>query len=180
MKLLQIAALQALFGTIKSDAATFANNVQEALITCAYFAFKDGNTTPFNQLLAAVGNGTHIAGITRWIELVAGIGRVNKGVIILNKKVRDESGVIDEVTFQPFYDEMSKVMWLNAAPKQKAESVFDEADYVKRVVAKLTKEGYPKLAAMIKDTELAYAINARKEQEELEARVKAEAATQTE
>ena len=167
MKLYQNKDLQDLFGNIKADAASFAQKVHEALTSCAFYAFKDGNTTPFNQLLDAVGNGTHVKGITRWVELVARIGRVSNGVIVVNKKVRDESGVIDEATFKPFYDEMSKVMWLNATPKQKTESVFDEADYLKRVIAKLTKEGYPELARMVKDAELDYSINQRNAQQEI-------------
>ena len=144
--------------SIKTNAATFRTLVQEALIAAAFFAFKDGNVTPFNNIIEAAGNGTHIQGITMWVELCAGIGRVKKGVIVLNKKVRDESGVIDEATFAPFLEEMSKVSWFEIAGKQKPESVFDEGAYLKRVTKKLTDEGYTDLAEAIKQAELAWLV----------------------
>lgn len=143
---------------LRTDSKAFANLVQEMLVSAAFFAFKDGNCTPFNQMIEAVGPGTHLAGITRWIELVAGIGRVKEGKIVLNKKVREDSGVIDEKTFAPFEEEMRKVMWHDTTPRQKAESVFDEGSYMKRVLKKLTDQGFGDLADALKQAELAWLV----------------------
>jgi hypothetical protein len=143
---------------IKTSAVAFREKVQSALIACAFYAFKDGNVTPFNDLIAAAGNGTHIRGITMWIELCAGIGRVKEEKIVLNTKVRNQSGVISEESFAPFEQEMSKVKWYEIAGKQRQESVFDEGAYIERVAKKLTKEGYPDLAEAIKRTELSWLV----------------------
>jgi hypothetical protein len=169
--------LQGCFKKLSKHAGVFNKVVQDALLSCAYYAFKDGNTTPFDQLIAAVGPGVHVKAITRWIELVSGIGRVYKGAIVLNKKVRDMSGVIDLDTFKPFYDDMTQVMWFDAAGKQKMESVFDEGVYLKGVCTKLTKNGWAGLAEAIKQAELQYLVqaaasqrdDAEQQQHELEA-----------
>lgn len=147
---------------ISTTAGKLRDQVHLALIAAAYFAFKDGNTTPFNQIIASCGNAAHIKGITMWIELVSGIGRVEDEVIVLNKKVREQSGVIDEASFQQFADEMDKVKWYEVAGEQKPESVFDEGEYMKRVTKKLTKEGYSDLAEALKQTELKWLIARRK------------------
>jgi len=141
---------------IAKHSAAFNKMVQEMLVSAAYYAFTQGSTTEFNRLIAACGNGVHVKGITMWIELVAGIGRVHNGEIVLNKKIRDASGVIDYETFKPFEDEMRKIAWHEIAGTQKQESVFDEGSYMKRVITKLTKEGYAGLADVLKQAELQY------------------------
>lgn len=154
-----ITGFRAQLKTIKSGAEKFRGLVHDALIHAAYFAFKDGNTTPFNDLIEAVGNGTHIKGITMWVELVAGIGRVRDEKIVLNKKVMTQSGVIDLATFEPFKQEMEKApRWFEITGKQKPESVFDEGAYMKRVIKKLTEEGYADLADQLKQTELKWLV----------------------
>lgn len=162
--------LQGCIKKLQKHSSVFNKMVQEALISCAFYAFKDGNCTPFDQLIEAVGPGVHIKAITRWVELVAGIGRVYKGKIVLNKKVRDMSGVIDLETFRPFYDEMIQVKWYDAAGKQQLESVFDEGTFMKRVITKLTKEGYAGLAVAIQQAELQYLAGiaqAQRDEEEI-------------
>jgi hypothetical protein len=143
-------------GKIAKHSAIFNNMVQEMLISAAYYAFKEGSTTEFNRLITACGNGVHVKALTRWIELVSGIGRVLNNEIVLNKKVRDMSGVIDYETFKPFEAEMRKITWYDFSGEQKKESVFDEGAYMKRVIQKLTKEGYAGLAAEIQQAELKY------------------------
>lgn len=143
-------------GKIARHSAIFNNMVQEMLISAAFYAFTQGSTTEFNRLISACGNGVHVKGITMWIELIAGIGRVHNGEIVLNKKVRDMSGVVDYATFAPFEAEMRKVAWYEVAGEQKKESVFDEGAYMKRVIQKLTKEGYAGLAEAIQQAELQY------------------------
>lgn len=145
---------------IAKHSAVFNRMVQELLISAAFFAFKEGSTTEFNRLITACGNGVHLKAITMWVELISGIGRVYKGEIVLNKKVRDMSGVVDADTFAPFEKEMRQVNWWEVTGEQKAESVFDEGAYMKRVISKLTKEGYAGLAEALQQAELAYLAQA--------------------
>jgi len=158
MKIMTNDQLQGMFRKLTKHSAAFNNMVQDALLTCAYYGYKDGNTEPFNQLIGSVGPGVHLQHITRWIELVAGIGRVHKERIVLNKKVFEVAGVTNEETFQEHYDNMAPIMWHEAGGKQRAESVFDEGAYMKRVLKKLSAEGYAGLAAALKQAELAYLV----------------------
>ena len=158
MKIFTGEQLQGCFKKLNKHANVFNEMVQQALLSCSFYAFKDGNTTPFDQLIEAVGPGVHLEHITRWIELVAGIGRVYKGKIALNKKVREMSGVIDEATFEEYYADMSQVKWYEAGRKQQAVSVFDEGVYLNGVMKKLTKNGYAGLADALKQAELMYFV----------------------
>lgn len=145
---------------VAKHAAVFRNMVQEMLISSAFYAYKEGSTTEFNRLLSAVGEGTHKSSITRWIELVSGIGRVKGGQIVLNKKVRDESGVTDYASFQQYEDDMRAVNWWETEPEQRLESVFDEGAYMNRVYKKLISNGYAGLADALKQSELVYLAQA--------------------
>ena len=157
--------LYAGFAKLRKHSGIFRSMVQEMLVSCAYYAYKEGSTTEFNRLLESVGNGTHIKGITMWIELAAGIGRVKKGEIVLNKKVRDMSGVIDAKTFEPYEKEMRSINWWEIAGEQKAESVFDKGVYLNHVYKRLDKNGFPGLAEALKNAEIAYYATMTAEQE---------------
>lgn len=159
-------ALATSIKNISTNATKMREAVQEALVSAAYYAFKDGDTGPFNHILDAVGNGTHKKGITMWIEICAGIGRVKDGKIVLNKKVRGESAVTDEASFAEYEAEMRKVAWHEIAGVQKAESVFEATKYIDNVIKKLERENCLELANMIRQTELAYRIQLTKESED--------------
>lgn len=144
--------------SISTNAATFRADVQEALISASYYAFKDGDSGPLNRVLDAVGEGTRKKGITMWVELVAGICRVKEGKFVLNKKIRDQSGVINEATFAEFEEELRKVAWWEVAGKEKVASVFDTDKYMDSVLKKLEKEGQASLASDLRDALIAYHV----------------------
>ena len=156
MAILTSSKLDKAINDISKHSKAFRNMLQEVLISCAYYAFKEGSTTEFNRAIDAAGNGVHVKAITRWIELVSGIGRVYKGSIVLNKAVRDAAGVMDEATFAPYEAKMREVNWWDTAGEQKQESVFDESRYLNTVVKTLTAKGFAGLAAAVKQAELQY------------------------
>lgn len=146
---------------VRKNTAALRDSVQELLVTGAYYCLKDGDPGNLNRVLEAAQSlgALHVEGITRWVELAAGCARLHKGAFVLNKKVRDEAGIIDEATFAPHEAEMRKVAWYEIAGKQTPPSVFETGDYLKRVIAKLTKEGYADLADEIKQTELRWLLH---------------------
>ena len=144
--------------SIKNNAAKLREQIHEALVSATFYAYKDGNTTTLDQIVEAVGNGTHKRGITMWVELVAGIAHVKEGKFALNKKIRNESGVTDEATFASIEEEIRKVAWYEVAGEQKVESVFDADKYLDNVVKKLTRENQTELANMVKDLLISYHI----------------------
>lgn len=116
-------------------------NVQEALITACYFAFKDGNTTPLNAVLDAAthGKAVDVKRITMWVELHSGIARIKKEQFVLVKSKRDECVVTDEATFAEVEKLLRTVAWYDIMPKTKAKSVFDIEAFLESAVKQITK-----------------------------------------
>lgn len=131
---------------IKAARLKLQDKVQEALISATFYAAKDGNVEPFNQILDAVGNATHVKGITMWVELNAP-AIVREGKFTLNKTAKKEYAVENEDDFVQYEDELrAGVKWYEIAGKQKVESVFLPDSYLGKVADKFEKEGYADLA----------------------------------
>lgn len=162
--------LAASIKNIRTASAKLREQIQEALVTCAYFAMKDGNTEAFNQLLDAVGSATRIKGLTAWAETFAPVV-VRDGKFALNKTAKKSLDVKGEDDFTQYEVEMRKVNWWEIVEEEKAESIFDEAKYMERVIKKLITEGKTELAAAIKDAELAFRIKANAALYETEVRL---------
>lgn len=115
--------------------------VQDLLIYGCYKAFKDGNTTPLNAVLdmAVNSKAVDVRRVTRWVELHAGIARIKDEKFVLNKKVRDESGVTDEETFVQFETVLRSVAWYDIEGKTKAKSAFDIDAYLGTVIKQIEK-----------------------------------------
>lgn len=141
MSIMSSIKLSAQIRSIGANSKKVREQIQEALISCAYYAAKDGNTNPFNQLLAAVGTATRIKGLTAWGE-VYGFVQVKSGKFILNKTARKEANVTDEASFAEFEAVMrSSPMWFDIVPAETIASIFDASHYLSGVIAKLEKEG---------------------------------------
>lgn len=129
---------------VKANLSTVKATIQELLIYACFKAFKDGNTTPMNALLDTAVNSkaVDVKRLTKWVELHAGICRIKDEKFILNKKVRDESGVTDEKSFAPFEEHLRALPWYNIEGKPKAVSVWDVEDYLGSVYKTIEKHTY--------------------------------------
>ena len=118
-----------ILGMCRTHLTEYKANVQELLIMACYFAFKDGNTTPLNQILDMATNSKAIPveRITRWVELHAQIAFIKKEQFVLNKKHRDEhtSPVTDEASFAEVEKHLREVAWYDIMKKEVAKSAFD-------------------------------------------------------
>jgi hypothetical protein len=150
MTIMTSSQLRGAITTIRTNSTKLRETIHEALVSATYYAYKDGNAETYNQILEAVGNGTHKRGITLWVELVAGIAHVKEGKFALNKKVRNEAGIINEETFAAIEEEIRKVAWHEVAGEQKAKSVFDADKYLDGVIRKLERESSSELAELVK------------------------------
>jgi hypothetical protein len=126
------------------------NDVQELLYHAAYHALK-GNSDPLNFILedAKTSKAVHVKALTRWVEF-------NLPVVVREEKFRmakawNKSEVKNEEEFEgkPLADLKSAGKWWDAAPKQKAESVWSADSYLNSVIDNLTKHGRPDLAKAI-------------------------------
>lgn len=164
---MNIQKLSAQIKSINGNSSKLRTQIQEALISCAYHAVKDGQITPFNNLLKAVGTNTRIKGLTMWAEIY-GFVRMEKGAFVLNKSARKEAHVENELDFEQYETVMrSSPAWYDIAPKEKAESIFNPEVYLQHVIEKLNKEGEAKLVEAIQTAVALY--NLKVESEAVEA-----------
>lgn len=151
MSVMSTTKLSAQIRSIGGNSKKLREQIQEVLISCAYYAAKDGNTNPFNQLLNAVGTATRIKGLTTWAELY-GFVQVKHEKFILNKTARKDANVTDEASFAEFEAVMrSSPMWFEIVPAEKPASIFDASTYLSGVIAKLEKEDAKDLVPYIKE-----------------------------
>ena len=143
--------LAAQIRSIKGNSSKLKTQIQDTLISCAYYAAKDGQVTPFNQLLEAVGTSARIKGLTMWGE-VYGFVQVKQGKFVLNKTQRKEANITDEASFASFEATMRAApLWCDLVPKESTTSIFDASVYLDHVIAKLDKEGASTAKAFLMD-----------------------------
>ena len=140
--------------------------VQAALIAATYLCLKNsGGTTPFQQILDAVGNAAHRQGITAWVETFAPV-ILQKNKLLLNKtawKGLDIEGILAD--FDKFIAEsgMDQVLWYAIAEKQNTtESIWNYGTACDGLFKKLEKNGQPELAKEMRAAYDAFMVRAIK------------------
>lgn len=146
--------------TITGSKKAFRESVQQALVAATYLCLKhSGGTTPFQQILDAVGTTAHRQGITKWAETFAPVQLLNNK-IVLNKsayKLMDKDSAISD--FAAFIEEsgMMETYWDEIAKDEnKTVSVFNLDTTLENFLKKLDKNGLPGLAIAIREAEQAY------------------------
>lgn len=158
-------------GKIKSIAASTSKmreDVQDALIAATYLCLKNsGGTTPFQQILDAVGTAAHRQGITEWAETFAPV-ILREGKLVLNKTAYKELDVeLAVMDFDKFIAEsgMDQVKWYEIAKEKNAtESVWNFGGACDSLFKKLEKNGMPELAKEMRATYDAYMARATREE----------------
>ena len=156
-------------GKIKSITASTARmreEVQSALIAATYLCLKNsGGTTPFQQILDAVGTAAHRQGITQWVETFAPV-LLQKDKLLLNKtawKELDIEGILAD--FDKFIAEsgMDEVKWYAIAAKSNTtESIWNFGTACDGLFKKLEKNGMPDLAKEMRASYDAFMVKAIK------------------
>lgn len=155
---------------IKSIAASTSKmreDVQSALIAATYLCLKNSNgTTPFQQILDAVGTAAHRQGITEWAETFAPV-MLRDGKIVGNKtayKAMDIEGILAD--FDKFIAEsgMDQVKWYEIAKeKNTTETVWNFGGACDSLFKKLEKNGMPDLAKQLRAEYDAFMVKATRE-----------------
>jgi hypothetical protein len=150
MAIMSSSKLSVSIKSINGNSTKLRDAIQEALISCAYYAIKDGNTNPFNDLLKAVGTNTRIKGLALWAE-TWGCVLVKNESFVINKTARGKMSVSNEQDFEAFEVAMrSELAWYAMVPKEPVKSEFDAEVYINNVLTKLDKEGEVALVEAIK------------------------------
>lgn len=150
---------------IKSIAASTSKmreDVQDALIAATYLCLKNsGGTTPFQQILDAVGTAAHRQGITEWAETFAPV-ILREGKLVLNKTAYKELDVeLAVLDFDKFIAEscMVQVKWYEIAKeKNSVESAWNFSGACDSLFKKLEKNGLPEMAKDLRTAYTAYLL----------------------
>lgn len=130
-----------LMGLVRTHLTEYKANVQQLLVMACYFAYKDGNTTPLNQILDMAVNSKAIPveRITRWVELHAQIAFIKKEQFALNKKQRESVAVTNEESFKDVEKHLMEVSWYDIMKKEVAKSAFDVEAKAEAFIKQLEK-----------------------------------------
>lgn len=89
MSILDQKALSALIKKIGTAGKTQRDNIQSALVSCAYYAVYDRNLDPAIRLFNTVGGETYKAGMSKWLSLYAPV-HFKDGAPVLSDKRQKE------------------------------------------------------------------------------------------
>lgn len=154
--------------SIKATTGKMRDLVQEALVAATYLCLKNsGGTTPFQQILDAVGTAAHRQGIVRWAETFAPV-MLREDKLVLNKTAytdMDKETILAD--FDAFIAEsgMADVKWYEIAKSANTSvSVFDLDKTLDNFCKKLEKNELSGLAAALRKAEQDYFTSAIKTQ----------------
>lgn len=142
---------------IRSATVTMRDAVQEALVAATYLCIAhSGGTTPFQQILDAVGGTAHRQGLATWMETFAPVRFVNDKVLLH----KDNWSKLDkEVALADFGKHMQDIgandenmRWYQIAKRQNTtESIFNPESRVNALLKALDGHEYGTLASYIRE-----------------------------
>lgn len=160
-KIMETKKLNALIKKIAGNAKSLREDIQTALIGCAIIAQRDRNTTPFNQLFEAVGEGTRKEGMLKWSAIYAPIHFKNGEVKLSDKRQKEYDGTIEQFAADlenaPKWYEMAKPEPI-ANPWDSAKFATALADYLVKAAEKAEKNGDETLGRIARDAELLFRV----------------------
>jgi hypothetical protein len=160
------AAFSKKVASIKKGAASLRSEIQSALVDAVYLCLANsGGTTPFQQILDAVGNTAHRQGITAWMETFAPV-RMAKEKVLLNKTEWDK---MDRDAALADFDKFIADTGMNAPESHwyvlakesnTTVSIFNLDTSLDNFLKKLEKNGLGELAKKLRLAEQAYMADA--------------------
>lgn len=151
----KITAIKSSIGSVRAD-------IQSALIDATYLCIANsGGTTPFQQILDAVGGAAHRQGISTWMETFAPV-RMVKEKVLLNKTAWDlldrEAALANFPQFiaDTEMNEPGNLWYMIAKEKNTTESIFDLDKTLDNFIKKLEKNNLSGLGAAMRKAEQEY------------------------
>lgn len=128
--------LNSLISTIGKNAGKLREDIQQALIGCAFHAQMHRNTDPFNRLFEVVGSGTRLEGMLKWASLYAPVHFKEEKVILSDK--RQKEALITAAECLAALQQAEK--WYALATPEKVSNPWDSGDFAKKVMEQLVKQ----------------------------------------
>lgn len=160
---MDVKKLNSLIATIGKNAKTAREQIQAALIGCAYQTMFHRNTDPFNRLFDAVGNGTRKEGVLKWASLYAPV-HFSKGEVKLSDARQKE--MVATITPEQFAAEMNDApMWCDLAKPEPVANPWDSVKFaeglalhLEQAAKKAEKNGDAELAKLVQDAEMLFRV----------------------
>lgn len=151
--------LSTLIKKIGKNSASLREDIQAALIGCAYFAQVNRNTAPFDQLFTAVGAGTRLEGMLKWASLYAPVHFKENKVVLTDKRQKECANSMPVEEFVATLESAEK--WYALAKPEKVENPWDSlkfaehiAMYLEKAAEKADKNGDATMAELVKEAEM--------------------------
>lgn len=130
--------LTGLINSIRAGAAKQRDQIQEACIQAALYAFADRNTDPAKRLMEAVGAGVHKASISKWLSLCAPIHFNDKGAQLSSKRQKELAGAMTVEVFEVEIRAMAPWYVMDEV-NNKTPNIWDGLDILKKETAHLRR-----------------------------------------
>ena len=143
-------------GNIRTSTVSMRDGIQDALVAATYLCIAhSGGTTPFQQILDAVGGAAHRQGISTWMESFAPV-RFAKDKVLLHK---DNWAKLDKVAALADFDAFMQSVGANddgkkwyqiAKEKNVTESIFNVESRLNSFLKALDNHAYGNLATYLR------------------------------
>lgn len=155
--------LNTLIKSIGAGAKKAREQIQTALVGCAYQAAFHRNTDPFNRLFGAVGNGTRKEGMLKWASTYAPV-HFSKGEVKLSGARQKEMAAT--MTEEQFFAEMAgAALWHDMVKPEPVANPWDSVKFaealalhLEQAAKKAEKNGDSELAKLVQDAEMLFRV----------------------
>lgn len=149
-----ITTINKLIKTIKTRSAKQREDIQQALVECALFAYEDRNTDPAIRLFAAVGNDTNRKAMSHWLSTNACIHFKDEKPVLSDKRQKEMAEFTAEERAEYLESLATAPKWHeHAADSNTATNVWDHGEQLEKLREYLDKVA--KRAKKNNDAELA-------------------------
>lgn len=122
-------------GALAKRIASTVAEIQSIAVSIVLHAVQHGDVTLADELLAACGKGIRRASLTAWFELNGPFILVN-GKFLLNKERRAK---MTKIPAEELAAKLAAILWQDAKPEPKLESVLDCAEQIEKFLARVAK-----------------------------------------
>lgn len=170
---MEVKKLNALITSIGKNAGKLRDSIQEALVGCTEQVVLHRNTTPFNNLFAAVGAGTRLEGMLKWASLYAPVHFKDGKVVVSDMRQKEMANTLDAADLAAALASSEK--WYAIAKPEKVENPWNSAKfaeglamYLENAAKKAEKNGDANLAQLVKDAEMLFRVKLNAEYDVVE------------
>jgi hypothetical protein len=121
--IMELKKLNTLIGSISRGATKQRVDIQDALIGCAEFVYKDRNLDPLIRLLAAIGKGVNRRAVGKWASLNMPVHFKDEKPQISDKRHAETVNTYDLTDYLILTAEQAP--WFDMDGSNKAENVWD-------------------------------------------------------